>query len=126
MSTAREDYIRVKRKNQTFFLRTAPSDTFAHLKSEISLAMGGDDVVSPQQMRLYVATPVPASDEKKNDDEKKPGGTACPTELMPDAAILSDHGVKNDAVVYAAFSKSWESGNEVPDGDDEWEEIDVV
>eukprot|EP00584_Thalassiosira_punctigera_P006528 CAMPEP_0172535494 /NCGR_PEP_ID=MMETSP1067-20121228/7480_1 /TAXON_ID=265564 ORGANISM="Thalassiosira punctigera, Strain Tpunct2005C2" /NCGR_SAMPLE_ID=MMETSP1067 /ASSEMBLY_ACC=CAM_ASM_000444 /LENGTH=128 /DNA_ID=CAMNT_0013320429 /DNA_START=299 /DNA_END=685 /DNA_ORIENTATION=+ len=126
MSTAREEYIRVKRRNQTFFVHISPSDTFAQIKDEVSQAMGGSDVISPQQMRLYVETPKPSSDDKGEDKEM--GEASMPKDPIPDMAILSDHNVKNDDVLYVTFAKSWESGGggDVPDGDDAWEDIEIA
>jgi len=86
--------------------------------------MGGGDVISPRQMRLYIETPTPALDNKKSTDDENLGKKSFSTELIPDAAILSDHGVKNDAVLYLTFAESWESGN-VSEGDDGWEEMDI-
>ena len=124
-------YVRVKRKNQTFFIHCAPSDTFAQIKSEISLAMGGSDVISSQKMRLYIETPKPTVTEKKADDDQDMGGekSLAPKGPIPDEAILSDHDVKNDAVLFVTFANSWEGGDAtpVPEGDDSlWEEIDIV
>lgn len=125
-ATAREDYIRVKRRNQTFFIHTSPSDTFDQIKSEISLAMGGSDVISTQKMRLYIETPKPTVTEAK-DADKVISENLAPKGPIPDSAILTDHDVKNDAVLYVTFAKSWESGGDspVPEGDDAWEEIEV-
>ena len=86
--------------------------------------MGGSDVISPQQMRLYIETLKPTSDNK--DEDKEMGEKSMPKDPIPDTAILSDHDVKNDAVLYVTFAKSWESGGDVPDGDDAWEEIEIV
>mmetsp|Transcript_2308 Transcript_2308/g.4899 ORF Transcript_2308/g.4899 Transcript_2308/m.4899 type:complete len:92 (+) Transcript_2308:420-695(+) len=89
--------------------------------------MGGSDVISPQKMRLYIETPKPtvtlAKDADKDISEK-----TLPKGPIPDTAILSDHDVKNDAVLYVTFAKSWESGGDspVPEGDDAWEEIEIV
>ncbi|KAL7542889.1 hypothetical protein ACHAXR_013191 [Thalassiosira sp. AJA248-18] len=118
----KQSYIRVKRKSQTFFIHTSPSDTFAHIKSEISQAMGGSDVISPQQMRLYIETIKPTNDEK--DGDKVMEEKLMPKGPIPDTAILSDHEVKNDSVLNVTFAKAFESGD-VPDGDDGWEEIDI-
>ncbi|KAL7547680.1 hypothetical protein ACHAWF_010959 [Thalassiosira exigua] len=137
MSAAREDYVRVKRRNQTFFVPTSPSDTFARVKEEVSLAMGGEDVVSPRSMRLYVApkktatTTTKADNDDDSDDdageEKKKKAAAAPEGPVPDAATLSDRGVTNDGVLFATFAKGWEGGGggEAPSGDDDWEEIEV-
>lgn len=96
--------------------------------------MGGDDVVSPKQMRLYVESSKPAVGKPKadgdedDDGDEKMGAAAevASRDLVPDAALLSDHDVKNDAVLYLTFAKAWEDGDDVPDGDDGWEEIEVV
>mmetsp|Transcript_20368 Transcript_20368/g.35012 ORF Transcript_20368/g.35012 Transcript_20368/m.35012 type:complete len:137 (+) Transcript_20368:226-636(+) len=134
MSTG-EDYVRVKRRNQTFFIHTTPSDTFAQIKAEISQAMGGDDAISPKQMRLYIETPKEESSSEKKDDDDNDGdedmggnknSSNISKDLVPDAAILSDHGIKNDAVLYVTFAKGWEDGDDVPEDDDGWEEIEIV
>jgi len=103
----------VKRKNQTFFIHTTPSDTFEYIKSEVvsaynSSSSGGDDNdVTATNMNLYIA---PKSNnvvenkdgadksmsEKQDDEPKGP---------IPDAAILSDHDVKNDDVLYVTFDE---------------------
>ncbi len=109
-------YVRVKRGNRTFFVQTSPSDTFGRIKSEISLAMCGEDVIAPGCMRLYVeALTEPAAAKDKKDDDAVVGGKSMPTGPIPDTAVLSDHNVKNDAVMYLTFAKG-----------KVWEEIDVV
>ncbi|KAL9188706.1 hypothetical protein ACHAXT_007084 [Thalassiosira profunda] len=107
---AREDYVRVKRKNQIFFVHTSPNDTFAHVKSEIAQAVGDDDV-SPEKMRLFVEPKADAGDAKA---EGK--GKAAPKGPIPDEAKLSDHEVQDGDVLFVTFAT----------GDDDWEEIEVA
>jgi hypothetical protein len=111
-------YVRVKRKNQTFFVHTSPSDTFGRIKSEISLAMGGEDVIVPESMRLYIEAQIEpttaANKDKKDDDEVVGSKSSMPKGPIPDTAVLSDHNVKNDAVMYVTFAEG-----------KVWEEIDV-
>mmetsp|Transcript_17973 Transcript_17973/g.37690 ORF Transcript_17973/g.37690 Transcript_17973/m.37690 type:complete len:142 (+) Transcript_17973:121-546(+) len=133
----KKDYIRVKRRNQTFFIHASPSDTFFHIKSEISKAINcctssdnDDDDISPRKMRLYLP---PSSKSKKNgkigqgdgDDDDDNGDASSPRGPIPDSAMLSDHDVKNDDVLYVTFVKNL--GGDVPeDGDeDAWEKIEV-
>lgn len=75
--------------------------------------MGGEDVIAPGSMRLYIEAPESASKDKDVDevvvDKSMPKGP------IPDTDILSDHNVKNDAVMYVAFAK-----------DAIWEKIDIV
>lgn len=89
--------------------------------------MGGNDVISPKKMRLYLSPTKSASNEKDGDKEMGEAA-AMPKDPIPDAAILSDHDVKNDGVLYVTFAKGWESGGDdpLPDGDDAWEEIEIV
>ena len=80
-------YIRVKRRNQTFFIHTSPSDSFAYIKEEICKALGGEDnSIDTKSMRLYI-------------DNKNEGGDAEAKKEIPDAALLSDHNVKNDDII---------------------------
>ena len=96
--------------------------------------MGGTDKITPQQMRLYMETPKPPVTEKKNsnsddedsDEDKVMEDKVSYTGPISDTAILSDHDVKNDAVVYVTFATEWENGDDVPSGEDGWEEIDVA
>ena len=71
MVNLNHSYIRVKRKNQIFFIHTSPSDTFGYIKSEIAIAMGGEDVIAPKNMRLYIDVAASSSSiaaTKKDDD----------------------------------------------------------
>jgi hypothetical protein len=126
-------YIRVKRKNQIFFIHTSPSDTFGYIKSEIAIAMGGEDVISPKNMRLYIDVAAPASSSsittatKKEDDggeqQVNIGGSSnqksmSPKGPIPDTALLSDHKVMNDAIMFVTFANDGVA--------DSWEEIDIV
>jgi hypothetical protein len=89
--------------------------------------MGGSNVISPQHMRLYIATPTSITAKDKYDDDVL-SEKSTHKGPIPNTATLSDHDVKNDAVLYVTFAKSWENGvdSPVPDEDDEWEEIEVV
>ena len=78
-------------------------------------------------MRLYIATPTSITAKDKYDDDVL-NEKSTHKGPIPNTATLSDHDVKNDAVLYVTFAKSWENGvdSPVPDEDDEWEEIEVV
>ncbi|EED91660.1 predicted protein [Thalassiosira pseudonana CCMP1335] len=116
-----KDYIRVKRRNQTFFIHTTPTDTFHHIKSEISKAMNGQ--VVPAKMRLYVPTATTTTADKEST------GKSEESSPIPDGATLADHEVKNDGVLYLTFVKDWEeSGGEdgsVPVDESGWENVDI-
>jgi hypothetical protein len=88
--------------------------------------MGGSHVITPQHMRLYIATPTPTAAKDYDDDVLSDKSTHKGP--IPDTATLSEHDVKNDAVLYVTFAKAWENGVDLPvsDNDDEWEEIEVV
>ena len=114
-------YIRVKRRNQTFFIHTTQTDTFHHIKSEISKAMNGQ--VVPAKMRLYVPTATTTTADKEST------GKSEESSPIPDGATLADHEVKNDGVLYLTFVKDWEeSGGEdgsVPVDESGWENVDI-
>ncbi|KAK1741761.1 hypothetical protein QTG54_007334 [Skeletonema marinoi] len=99
MSTPdRKDHIRVKRRNQTFFIPTAPSDSFAYIKEEICKALGGDDdSIDVKAMRLYVDNKSEGGDADAGKETKKE---------IPDAALLSDHDVKNDDIIILEMDES--------------------
>lgn len=99
MSTPeRKEYIRVKRRNQTFFIPTSPSDSFAYIKEEICKALGGDDdSIDPKLMRLYI--------DNKNDGGDADAGKET-KKAIPDAALLSDHNVKNDDIIILEMDES--------------------
>eukprot|EP00984_Skeletonema_dohrnii_P021725 scaffold10921_cov146-Skeletonema_dohrnii-CCMP3373.AAC.1 len=99
MSTPdRKDHIRVKRRNQTFFIPTAPSDSFAYIKEEICKALGGDDdSIDVKAMRLYVDNKSEGGDAEAGKETKKE---------IPDAALLSDHDVKNDDIIILEMDES--------------------
>ena len=80
-------YVRVKRKNQIFFVHTSPNDTFAHVKSEIAQAVGDDDV-SPEKMRLFVEPKADPGDAKT---EGK-GKAAQPKGPIPRGEIVGPRG----------------------------------
>ena len=88
--------------------------------------MGGKDAIAAQHMRLYIATSTtPPTSTKEKDVEvmsDKPEGP------IPDTATLSEHDVKNDAVLYVTFAKEWNRGDDSPvsDEDDAWEDIEVA
>ncbi|KAL7472455.1 hypothetical protein ACHAXS_012797 [Conticribra weissflogii] len=131
-------YIRVKRRNQTFFIHASPSDTFFHVKSEISKAINccassdddDDTEISPRKMRLYLPPSLKSNNSAKSgkgDDENDDDdyNESSPRGPIPDSAMLSDHDVKNDDVLFVTFVKNL--GGDVPeDGDeDAWEKIEV-
>mmetsp|Transcript_3140 Transcript_3140/g.5588 ORF Transcript_3140/g.5588 Transcript_3140/m.5588 type:complete len:99 (+) Transcript_3140:248-544(+) len=96
--------------------------------------MGGRP--SPSKMRLYIPTSSSSAsnNQTSNSDDKEMGEAASaaanmlPKDPIPDMAILSDHNVTNDDVLYVTFVKSWESSgdDEEPEGEDAWEEIEIV
>ena len=99
----------MKRKNQTFFIHTTPSDTFEYIKSEVvsaynSSSVGDDNDVTATNMNLYIAP-------KTNNVVEKDGDTSMsekqdePKGPIPDSATLSDHDVKNDDVLYVTFDE---------------------
>ena len=100
----------MKRKNQTFFIHTAPSDTFEYIKSEVvsaynSCSIGGDDNdVTATNMNLYI---VPKTNNvvEKDGDKSMSEKQEEPKGPIPDVAILSDHDVKNDDVLYVTFDE---------------------
>ncbi len=83
--------------------------------------MGGEDVIVPGSMRLYIEAPTTeppaiANKDKKDGNVVVGGGkSSMPKGPIPDTAVLSDHNVKNDAVMYVTFAEG-----------KVWEEIDVV
>jgi hypothetical protein len=45
---------------------------------------------------------------------------------IPDAALLSDHKVDNDDILFLSFLKNWEGGidgDNVPEEDEKWEDV---
>lgn len=108
-----------------FVLRSASrpqSDSISYVKSQISEAL--NDTVSPNKMRIYVDPPPSKQAPKKDDDEEMKAPAAAAPILLPDEALLSDHGIKNDCVLYATFVKSEEDrGDGVVDESTEWEEV---
>jgi len=108
----------VKRKNQTFFIHTSSSDTFEYIKSEVvsaynSCSSGGDDNnVTTTNMNLYIAPKTNNVVDSKDGDKSMSEKQEEPKGPIPDVAILSDHDVKNDDVLYVTF--------------DEGEEIDIA
>ncbi|KAL3805054.1 hypothetical protein HJC23_003282 [Cyclotella cryptica] len=111
MSSEGKDYIIVKRRNQTFFILVSPTSTSLDVKTEISKAIG-QDAISPPLMRLYLVR-----------DENN-GGKGEEEKLLPDAATLADHEVKNAEVLYVTFPKGWEEGGAEAGGD--WETVSSV
>jgi hypothetical protein len=71
-------YIRIKRKNQTFFIPVSPKTTFLEIKTEISKAL--NDATSPTDMKLF-------REEKE----------------MMDAATCADHEMKCSDVLCVTF-----------------------
>jgi hypothetical protein len=77
--------------------------------------MGGEEVISPKLMRLYV-------DNKNYDGDTE----LAKKKLIPDVALLSDHDVKNDDIVFVTFLKDWQSGvtgDTIPEEDGMWEDV---
>ena len=75
-------------------------------------------------MRIYVDPPPSKQASKKDDDEEMKAPAAAAPILLPDEALLSDHGIKNDCVLYATFVKSEDDrGDGIVDESTEWEEI---
>ena len=107
-------YVRVKRKNQTFFIHISPSDTFEYIKSEVvsaynSCSIGGDDNdVTTTNMNLYIAPKSNNVVENKDGDKSMSEKQEEPKGPIPDVAILSDHDVKNDDILYVTFGEGEE------------------
>lgn len=82
-------YVRFKRRNQTVFMHTEPSQTFAMLKARIAENFN----MEPANIMLF------ANDKKR--------------ELL-DLATISDQEIKNDDIIYYVFTKDsggWEDIN---------------
>ncbi|OQR86242.1 hypothetical protein ACHHYP_10815 [Achlya hypogyna] len=73
-------YLRVKRRNQTFFVLTEPHETFLKIKETIAGIIG---VAGPGQVQLW-------------HPNKK--------ELL-DVATVADQELENDAVIYLCLKK---------------------
>lgn len=89
--------------------------------------MGGDDVIAPKNMRLYIDVAASSSSittTKKDDDRDEQVGSSSnqksvsPKGPIPDTALLSDLNVTNDSVMYVTFA--------IDGVADSWEEIDIV
>ena len=91
--------IRVKRRNQTFFIKTTQSSRISSIKSQISDALSRETI--PENMKLFL-------DEEKENVMRE----------LPDIASVADHEAlrKDDCVLYLIFRIA----------QDEWEEIDVM
>ena len=87
--------IRIKRKNQAFFITTTKSNTISSVKSQISEAIScvSEDTVIPEKMRLFA---------------KKDG-----LQFLQDVATVGDHeSIKDDSELYLVFREegdTWES-----------------
>jgi hypothetical protein len=80
--------------------------------------MGGEDVISPDDMRLYIEVPIESAAKTKDGnsmDKSQPAVESMPRGPIPDTATLSEHNIKNDAVMYVMFARGGV-----------WEEMDVV
>ncbi|RHY83573.1 hypothetical protein DYB37_004243 [Aphanomyces astaci] len=79
-------YLRVKRRNQTFFILAEPHDTFLKVKETLASIL---TLSSPNQVQLW------------HTNKQK--------ELL-DAATVADQEIENDAVVYFAVvdTEVWE------------------
>ena len=78
--------------------------------------MGESDKKEVGQMRLYIEHVKSNVVDKKVDTDASMGKSEQleqPKGPIPDEAILSDHEVKNDAILYVTFAT----------GDDAWEDI---
>lgn len=91
--------IRIKRKNQTFFIRTSKASSISSIKNEISDALScssNNENVIPEKMRLYLSMD--------------------PSSALRDVSTIADHNsIKDNSELYLVFSK----------GGDAWESIDV-
>ncbi|KAL3809877.1 hypothetical protein ACHAXA_001302 [Cyclostephanos tholiformis] len=79
--------------------------------------MGGEGVISPRDMRLYIEASTDSAVKNKDGnsmDKSQPPVESIPKGPIPDTAVLSEHNIKNDAVLYVTFAKGGA-----------WEEIDV-
>jgi len=105
--------------------RPTKSDSVSYVKSQISEAL--NDTVSPNKMRIYVDPPPSKQAPKKDDDEEMKAPAAAAPILLPDEALLSDHGIKNDCVLYVTFVKSEDDRGDdgTVDESTAWEDIDV-
>ncbi|ETV74369.1 hypothetical protein H257_10963 [Aphanomyces astaci] len=74
-------YLRVKRRNQTFFILAEPHDTFLKVKETLASIL---TLSSPNQVQLW------------HTNKQK--------ELL-DAATVADQEIENDAVVYLCLKK---------------------
>uniref|UniRef100_A0A7S3VD19 Ubiquitin-like domain-containing protein n=1 Tax=Chaetoceros debilis TaxID=122233 RepID=A0A7S3VD19_9STRA len=99
-------YIRIKRRDQTFFIHVAKSTKIYSLKSEISQALSGSSSSSsstaataiPENMKLYKDTSGEDSSE------------------LPDVAAIGDHDIiKDDGILYLTLKNG-----------SQWESIDIV
>lgn len=88
--------VRIKRRNQTFFITTTNSSRISSVKSQISEALSRETI--PENMKLFLS---------------KDG-----TRELPDIASVADHesSIRDDCVLYLVFR---EGGNS-------WESIDVM
>jgi len=98
-------HVRIKQRNQTFFIYTARSKTIATLKEEICRALGKEG--APRKMRIY--------------------HSKTSTNPLPDSAALSDHeSIQNDSLLYLVFRKPGKENEEedvYDDANDFWESI---
>lgn len=91
--------VRIKRRNQTFFIRTSKSSSISSIKNQISeaLSCSSNDSVIPEKMRLYLSK-----------DPSSP--------FLSDISNVSDHqGIRDNCELYLVFNE----------GGDVWESIDV-
>uniref|UniRef100_A0A6S9B284 Ubiquitin-like domain-containing protein n=1 Tax=Ditylum brightwellii TaxID=49249 RepID=A0A6S9B284_9STRA len=114
-STKKQMYVRIKRRNQTFFIQANRSDTIFHLKDEISNALNNE--ISPRKMRLYLS-----STTSSKDSPPIPTPSSPP---LPDSATLADHDVKNDAILFVVFRKPEMSEDDDDDGELCWEDVEL-
>eukprot|EP01083_Nonionella_stella_P123164 370993_1 len=98
-------YIRIKRRDQTFFIHAAKSTKIYSLKSEISQALSESSSSSttaataiPENMKLY-------KDISGEDSSE-----------LPDVAAIGDHDdIKDDGILYLTLKNG-----------SQWESIDIM
>lgn len=86
-------HIKVLRQNQTIFIISEPSDSFGRIRSKLQKIVG----VPITQIRII------------GPDRKR---------VMEDEALLSDHNIRDDGVVYMVLQTdgAWEDIHLVPYG----------
>ena len=81
-------HVRVKRKQQTYFIPVERTTSFLIIKEKISSACGTNAITSaPNVPSSSITLYANISGEKE----------------LPDAGTMSDHEIANDAIIYAVF-----------------------